>query len=127
IDGGRHTGALPGRALRRGRAADWAADWNLGRSARVREQVVVAVADRPALAAVGVEAVLGRLHRGLDRAAVVRLGPADRQPRRDPAGLEPGIARVADALDVVDRLDLVCLEEQDAELSDSQPREAVGL
>ena len=52
--------------------------------------------------------------------------PADREVERDRARLEPQVAGLADALDVVDRHDLVRLREEDPEPCRADPRQLVG-
>ena len=64
---------------------------------------------------------------GVARLAVGRRGrPADGQAHRDRARFEPQLAGRADALDVVDGLDLVGLGQQDAEATGPEPGDVVG-
>ena len=105
---GAHTGATPGRGLRRGSRLTAG---GRGRPPEVvdrRGTVELDVVREPHRAALlGEHPLLGARDR--DREAGLRPGtrPADRQVERDRARLEPQVARLADALDVVDRHDLV--------------------
>ena len=56
-----------------------------------------------------------------------RAGPADGQAERDRARLQPQLARPPDALDVVDRRDLVGLGQEHAEPARGEPGDVVGV
>ena len=71
---------------------------------------------------------LGRQALRLDERRVAgRAGPADGEAERDGARLEPQLAGTSDALDVVDRRDLVGLGQEHAEASGREPGDVVDV
>ena len=84
------------------------------------------IASRVPPAQLGVHPLRRAAHARRRARVAGRARPADGQAQRDRARLEPQVAGLADALDVVDGGDLVGLRQQHPEPARPEPREVVG-